>query len=764
MTRDHDTTTTTSGLLLYSGSPLVVSGPSNSYQSPHGVSNVSQYENEMPVSIVSSQSVVTSSVANSTLLTLNFGLAQDDNSDLLSDGLSSASANVITPLVVTSTQLSSVSYATSFPISTSYSCPTTSIGVNLPSFNGNFLKTNFSGIGMNFTSSTVTSFPPTVTDSSSVSSSTLSFGRNPNSTAISFSSSFPAGVNLFQAPSSNSTAPLSLGNMTGSVSTTSSTSFNLFSLTASTPATTEDVTSYSTGTDLFVTSTSGLSFQVNPSVLHSTPLSFSIANSTVPPSTAASGLFQHFPSSLKTTTSTTTSSTLFHTTTLSMGMSGQLSSDDKVPAGKQDEDDEVEVVNESQSVDDGYTPLVKLTDSYGVKSGEENEKELFGSRGKLYRYDQPTKAWKERGIGVIKILQHNVTGKIWVLIRREHIYKICCNHYITGEMELTPLVGSSSSWTWITLSDFSDEEAKVEKLCIRFKLFEVAQNFKAIFTDCVEKVKSNKKSISQHNTDPGDLSVKFAPKAGSWECNDCCVLNEGHVTQCVACGSINPNLTVTSAVSSVSSLSRQGLGTTFPTSPGTAFFGSFKLGSTVLSVTNQPASIPPETIHSSTIATIDNGESEHSSYEDEETEEEEEDEEGSDVDIDSKVVSSETPTSNLAAKFAHKPGDWECNSCFVSNEKDIAQCIACGSINPNVTIPVSSTSNTATTVSSSFTSGVKLPVSLPTAQTLQPLSTAVGFKLGGIKLGSLNVDTSTASTSGSIFNSQAMCLLLLDSN
>ena len=322
MTRDHDTTTTTSGI-IYSGSPLVVSGPSNSYQSPHGVSYVSQCENEMPVSFVSSQSVVTSSVTNFTLSSLNFGLTQDDNSDLFSDGVSSASANVTTPLVVTSTQ-STVSYATSFPISTS-SYPTASIGVNLPSFNGNFLKTNFSGVGMNFTSSTVTSFPPTVTDSSAVSSSTLSFGylgSNPNSTAPSFSSSFPAGVNLFQAPSSNSTAPLLLGNMTSSVSTTSSTSFNLFSLTASTPATTEDVTSYSTGTGLFVTSTSGLSFQVNPSVLYSTPLSFSIANSTVPPSTAASGLFQHFPSSLKTTTSTTTSSTLFHTTTLSLGMSG----------------------------------------------------------------------------------------------------------------------------------------------------------------------------------------------------------------------------------------------------------------------------------------------------------------------------------------------------------------------------------------------------------------------------------------------------------
>ena len=737
------------------------------------------------------------------------------------------------------------------------------------------------------------SFPQTITSSSAIPSSTLSLGylgSNPNSATPSFSSSFPAGVNLFQAPSSSSTAPLLLGNTSSSVSTTSSTSFNLFSNFTSTSSTTEDVASYSTGTSLFVTSTSGLSFQVNPSLLQSTPLSFSIANSTLPASTVASGLFQHFPSSLKTTTSTTTS-TLFNTTTLSLGVSSQLSSNDKVPAGKQDE---VEALNESQPLDDGYTPLVKLTDSYEVKSGEEDEKELFGNRGKLYRYDQPTKAWKERGIGVIKILQHNVNGKIRVLMRREHIFKICCNHYITGEMELTPVVGSNSSWTWTTLSDFSDEEAKVEKLCIRFKLFEVAQNFKAIFTDCVEKVKGIKKSTFKCNTDPGDLSVKFAPKPGSWKCNDCSVFNEGHVTQCVACGSINPNSTVTSAASvdslslqgsgttgikkstfkcntdpgdlsvkfapkpgswecndcsvfneghvtqcvacgsinpnstvtsaasvdslslqgsgttgikkstfkcntdpgdlsvkfapkpgswecndcsvfneghvtqcvacgsinpnstvtsaaSVDSLSLQGSGTTFPTSSGSATFGSFKLGSTMLSVVNQPASMPPvETIQSSTITAVDNGESEHSSYEDEEETEEEEDEEGSDVDIDHEVVvSSQTTASNLATKFARKPGDWECNFCFVSNEKDIAQCIACGNINPNITTaPISST---ATNVSSSFTSGVKLPVSLPAGQASQPVSTAVGFSLGGIKLGSLNVDTSTASSSGSIF-------------
>ena len=32
------------------------------------------------------------------------------------------------------------------------------------------------------------------------------------------------------------------------------------------------------------------------------------------------------------------------------------------------------------------------------------------------------------------------------------------------------------------------EEAKVEKLCVRFKLLETAQTFKTVFTECVDKM------------------------------------------------------------------------------------------------------------------------------------------------------------------------------------------------------------------------------------------------------------------------------------
>jgi E3 SUMO-protein ligase RanBP2 len=63
--------------------------------------------------------------------------------------------------------------------------------------------------------------------------------------------------------------------------------------------------------------------------------------------------------------------------------------------------------------------VVPLPEKIDVKTGEEDEATLFESRAKLYRFT--ASEWKERGLGVIKILQHNVTGRIRVLMRREQV-------------------------------------------------------------------------------------------------------------------------------------------------------------------------------------------------------------------------------------------------------------------------------------------------------------------------------------------------------
>lgn len=65
--------------------------------------------------------------------------------------------------------------------------------------------------------------------------------------------------------------------------------------------------------------------------------------------------------------------------------------------------------------DDGYSadnihfePIVQLPDNVDLKTGEEDEEEIYRQRAKLYRYDD--NAWKERGTGEMKILKNTLTG------------------------------------------------------------------------------------------------------------------------------------------------------------------------------------------------------------------------------------------------------------------------------------------------------------------------------------------------------------------
>jgi Ran-binding protein 1 len=66
-------------------------------------------------------------------------------------------------------------------------------------------------------------------------------------------------------------------------------------------------------------------------------------------------------------------------------------------------------------------------------------------------------------------------------MRRDKTHKVCANHYITGEMQLSPNVGSDRSWVWNVTADVSDGESKPETLAIRFANTENANAFKEKF-------------------------------------------------------------------------------------------------------------------------------------------------------------------------------------------------------------------------------------------------------------------------------------------
>ena len=155
-----------------------------------------------------------------------------------------------------------------------------------------------------------------------------------------------------------------------------------------------------------------------------------------------------------------------------------------------DDDEEGEEDGGDDGHDPQFEPIVPLPELVEVKTGEEDEEELFKHRAKVYRYCSDSKQWKERGVGDIKILRNPSSGITRVLLRRDQVHKIAANHRITKEMDLKPLSNSETAWCWYAM-DFSDgheETGSLEHLAVRFKGKETADSFKAKFEECQRNI------------------------------------------------------------------------------------------------------------------------------------------------------------------------------------------------------------------------------------------------------------------------------------
>ena len=149
-----------------------------------------------------------------------------------------------------------------------------------------------------------------------------------------------------------------------------------------------------------------------------------------------------------------------------------------------DEDKNDEVSAAAGDDDIVVQPIVKLPDKVEVKTGEEGQIVEFKERGKLYRFDKDSGQWKEKGVGDMKLLRDETTGKARIIMRRDQVHKLCANHYITADIKMKP--NSERSWMWFTAADISDGEPKVEQLSIRFSKQETAQAFKRKFDKLLE--------------------------------------------------------------------------------------------------------------------------------------------------------------------------------------------------------------------------------------------------------------------------------------
>lgn len=209
-----------------------------------------------------------------------------------------------------------------------------------------------------------------------------------------------------------------------------------------------------------------------------------------------------------------------------------------------------------------FTPVIPLPEKVNVVTGEEGLEVVFDDRAKLLRFDPTTKEWKERGIGQMKILHHPKENYYQLLMRRELVYKICCNQRLSADLELKPVSSSDKAMSWIG-QDFSEGENKKELFAIRFKTVEQLNTFKNKFNEIKNKVPESKEVSISVETDAyekksgkapvektlpklNDLA-QFKPKPGSWSCDACYLTNDANTVKCVACATIKPGAVIDEA-------------------------------------------------------------------------------------------------------------------------------------------------------------------------------------------------------------------------
>ncbi|XP_052863157.1 E3 SUMO-protein ligase RanBP2 [Anopheles cruzii] len=184
-----------------------------------------------------------------------------------------------------------------------------------------------------------------------------------------------------------------------------------------------------------------------------------------------------------------------------------------------DEDDDVKNISGSVEYDPrpDFQPIIPLPDEIVVRTGEEDEEQIFSGRSKLLRLVD--REWKERGLGELKILRSKAdAAKYRIVMRREQIHKICANHYITPELIIKPMEKRKECYIWAAM-DFADEAPRKESFCARFGTAELAKQFHDAFVaarDEVARLRASDPGTAAAQPPPATVPTGFAfsaPKA-----------------------------------------------------------------------------------------------------------------------------------------------------------------------------------------------------------------------------------------------------------
>lgn len=158
--------------------------------------------------------------------------------------------------------------------------------------------------------------------------------------------------------------------------------------------------------------------------------------------------------------------------------------------------------NSEHEYDPHYTPIITLPE-VTISTNEEDEELLLKLRAKLYRFDKSDDVpeWKERGTGELKMLKHTVNKTVRIVMRRDKTYKVCANHFITPFLELKPKAGLEKAFVYTVPADFADEEIKSECFAIKFGTVEFANDFKRVFLESQQYVRTECKLYNGENNE-----------------------------------------------------------------------------------------------------------------------------------------------------------------------------------------------------------------------------------------------------------------------
>uniref|UniRef100_A0A1B0B792 RanBP2-type domain-containing protein n=1 Tax=Glossina palpalis gambiensis TaxID=67801 RepID=A0A1B0B792_9MUSC len=138
-----------------------------------------------------------------------------------------------------------------------------------------------------------------------------------------------------------------------------------------------------------------------------------------------------------------------------------------------------------KNYDPHYEPVIALPAEIVITTGEEEETKLFGERATLFRWDDTSKEWKERGVGELKILFHPIKQTYRMLMRREKIYKLILNHLVNTEFSFNEMKKNPKSFLWGTMNYAECPEGVLEELAVRFKNVILAELFREQLNKCI---------------------------------------------------------------------------------------------------------------------------------------------------------------------------------------------------------------------------------------------------------------------------------------